>query len=155
MSNIVNSVPNLRTSRDFPREVEQLAIEVNKCYIEIAQAINVRTIGLYPMNRAAITGNAYFFTTRPNQTLRQLYTFKTTTAINHNIPNINPSQFVQCFGSFTDGINGYGLFFASSVAIAGQITFYLTSTQIVFVLGAGAPTLTSGLIVLEWISMSN
>jgi hypothetical protein len=61
-------------------------------------------------------------------------------------------QFTKCSGSFTDGTNSYGLFYASSVAIVGQITFYVTATQIIFLVGAGAPTLTSGLIILEWLS---
>lgn len=150
--NPINSVAYLRTSREFPNDLDQLCVEVNKTYLELAQAINVRTIGLYSTNRPSITGNSYFLTSSRQQTLRQVYTFTSTTAINHNILNINPSMFTNCYGNYTDGTNGYGLFFATSVAIAGQITFYVTATQIVFVVGAGAPVITSGRVVLEWIS---
>jgi hypothetical protein len=72
----------------------------------------------------------------------------------HQIKNVTPGQFTKCSGSYTDGINSFGLFFASSVAIAGQTTFYISPTQIVFLVGAGAPVLTSGLIILEWLVTS-
>lgn len=152
MANVINSNPFLKTSRNWPTDAENLSQELDKSYIEIAQVVNARTIGLFPTNRAAITGNNYFITSTRQQTLRQVFSFNTTASITHNILNINPANFINCFGSYTDGTNGYGLFFASSVAIAGQITFYLTPTQIIFLTGAGAPTLTSGLIVLEWLS---
>ena len=152
MNNIVNPVAFLKTSRNFPEDDENLSIEIDKAYLEIAQAVNSRTIGIFPINKAAITGNSYFLTSARQQTLRQVYVFTSTTSINHNILNINPSMFINCFGNYTDGTNGYGLFYATNVAIAGQITFYITSTQIVFMTGAAAPALTSGMIVLEWIS---
>jgi hypothetical protein len=44
------------------------------------------------------------------------------------------------------------MFAASSVAIAGQITFNLTPTFINFSIGAGAPSFSKGIIVLEWLS---
>tara|TARA_R110000868_G_scaffold229240_1_gene482247 strand:+ start:108 stop:578 length:471 start_codon:yes stop_codon:yes gene_type:complete len=152
-SNIVNQIAYLRTSREFPEELHQLSVEVNKMYVDIAGAVNERTIGLFPVNRPAQTGNSYYILqNRKQQTLRQVYTFTATTAIDHNIKGTTPGQFINCFGSYTDGTNTYGLFFATSVAIAGQITFYITPTQIVFVVGGGAPALTSGIIVLEWLS---
>ena len=152
MNNIVNSMPFLKTSRSFPEDTENLSEELNKAYLEIAQAVNDRTIGLFSINRPAITGNSFFLTSRRRQTLRQVYVFNTTTAIDHNISSINPDDFTNCNGSYTDGTNNYGLFWATSVAIPGQITFYLTSTQIIFVVGGGAPAVTSGKIILEWLS---
>ncbi len=152
MNNIVNTVPYLKNSREFPEDAENLSTELDKTYIEIAQAVNLRTIGLYSVNRPAITGNSYFLNTPRRQTLRQVYVFTTTTTINHNIRDINIGDFTNCNGSYTDGTNNYGIIWGTSVAIPGQISFYLTSTQIIFVIGAGAPALTSGKIILEWIS---
>ncbi len=153
MNSVVNTVPFIKTSRNFPQDsAENLSQELDKAYIEIAQAINTRTIGLFPINRPAITGNAFFLTPARRQTLRQVYVFTTTATINHNIHDINPNDFTNCNGSFTDGTNNFGLIWASNVAIAGQITFYLTATQIIFLIGAGAPTLTTGRVILEWIS---
>ena len=152
-TNIVNQTAFLRTSREYPEEVHQLSFEVNKTYVDVAIAVNSRIIGIFPKNRPAITGEAWFFTTVKQQTFRQLFSFTTTTAITHGIKNILPGKFTHnTGGSYTDGTNSFGLFYASSVAIAGQITFYITSTQIVFLVGAGAPVLNSGFIVLEWLS---
>ena len=153
MTNVINQVPYLRTTREFPENIQELTVQVNKSYVDIANAVNNRTISLFPTNRPAITGESWFLTkNQRQQTLRQVYTFSTTTAINHGIQVVDPDQFTRCFGSFTNGSRSYGLIWASDVSIAGQITFYLTSTQIVFLTGAGAPSISSGKITLEWLS---
>lgn len=155
-SNVVNQTAFLRTSKEFPEELHQLSFEVNRTYVDIANAVNNRTIGIYPTNRPAVTGNSYFLTTNRKQTFRQIYAVTPADIaagfITHNIPNVFPGQFINCFGSYTDGTDNFGLFFASSVLIAGQITFYVSATQIILLPDAGAPVLTTGLIVLEWIT---
>ncbi len=151
--NIVNQTPYLRTSRDFPEESHQLSVELERAYIDIAAKVNERIIGIFPTNRPAVTGSSYYLTGQTRQQeLRQVYVFTSTASINHGINVINPNQFTGYQGTYTDGTNSYGLIFGSNTAIAGQISFYLTATQIVFVTGAGAPTLTSGTIVLSWLS---
>lgn len=157
--NFINQVAYLRTSREFPEEIHQLSVEVNRCYTDIANAVNTRTIGLFPVNRPAQTGNSfYIFQNKKQQTIRQVYTATSTGSINHNIQSITPGQFIMCTGSYTDGTNSYGLIYGSNIAIAGQISFYVTNTQIVFLTGAGAPTLPtpgdepSVIVILEWLS---
>lgn len=154
MNNVTNQVAFLRTSREFPEDLRQLTVEVNKTYVDTANAVNNRTIGLYAINRPAITGNSYFISgNRKQQTLRQVYKFSSTSSITHGISISDPSQFALCFGSYTDGTNSYGLIFGSNGAtIPGQISFYMTSTQIVFEVDGAAPSLSSGMIVLEWLS---
>lgn len=151
-SNIVNQVAYLRTSRDFPEESKDLSLELGKSYIDTALAINNRTIGLYPALRPAITGNAWFLSGKKQQTLRQVYSFTTTANIAHGIDFTRISGVVQAYGTYTDATNWYGLIAGTSVAIAGQISFYLSPTDIIFLTGAGAPALTKGTIVLEWLS---
>lgn len=151
----MNQVAYLRTTREFPKELDQLSVESNKAYLDVANAVNSRTIGIFPTNSPAITGESWFITNQRQQTLRQVYTFTTTAPITHNVNGlhgITPINFTRPFGTYTDGTNGYGLIFGSNVAIPNQISFYLTTTQIIFVLGAGAPALTSGRITLEWLS---
>lgn len=153
MMNVINQASILRSSRQFPDDPDQLRVEIDKMYIETANAVNNSTSGVFPVNKQALTKESWFLAGNLRQeTLRQVFQFTSTASITHNINVINPSQFTRCFGSYTNGTNSFGLFFATSVAIAGQITFYITSTQIVFVTGAGAPALTSGRIVLEWLS---
>ena len=68
MNNITNQVPNLRTSRHFPSDnPDQLSIELEKAYIDIANAVNNRTIGLYPSNRPSGTGNSYYISKNQKQ----------------------------------------------------------------------------------------
>jgi hypothetical protein len=153
-TNVVNLVPYLRTSREFPEDLRQLTIEVNKAYVDTANSVNNRTISIFPTTRPAINGESWFLAGNQKQeALRQVYTFTTTTSINHGIMVIDPNQFTnKCGGSFTDGTDSYGLMFATPTTIAGQITFYITAMQIVFVVDVAAPALTAGRIVLEWLS---
>lgn len=153
MNNVVNQVAYLRTSREFPEDLTKLTIEINKSYVDIANIVNNRIIGLFPTNKPAITGESWFITgNQRQQSLRQLYPFTTTTPIPHGL-NLNQiDRFTRCFGAFTDGTNWYGLINGSNIAIAGQVSFYVTPTNIVFLVGAGAPALTKGQIVLEWLS---
>lgn len=155
-NNIVNQTPYLRTSRNFPVDLQQLVVEVNKSYIDTANAVNSRTISIFPTNRPAINGESWFlFNNQRQQAFRQIYTFTTTANIPHGVMVVDPAQFVRCFGTYTDGTNSYGLIYGSNVAIPGQISFYITATNIVFVVGAGAPTIDPdfpGVVVLEWLS---
>lgn len=150
----MNQVAYLRTSRQFPPELEGLTVEVDKAYIDTANAINNRIISIFPTTRPAINGESWFITqNQKQQGFRQVYTFTTTANIAHGIDVTRISRFVRNWGEYTDGTNWYGLIHGSNVAIPGQITFYVSPTNIVFLVGAGAPALTSGIIVLEWISM--
>jgi len=153
MNNIINQSPYLKTSRLFPEEAHQLSVELNKAYLDIANAVNDRTISLFPSGSSALGGESWFITkNQRQQNFRQVYLFTATGSIPHNIRFINVSQFTKCTGAFTDGTNWYGAIFASSVAIAGQVSFYITPTNIVILAGAGAPAIVNGNIVLEWIT---
>ena len=161
-----NNVPFLRTSRGFPEDIHMLALQLNKTYVDIANAVNNRTISIFPTSRPLVNGENWFLNNNQRQQgLRQVYTFTTgivngsTIDIGFKIASISKFS-PRTYGSFTDGTNWYGLIYASNVAIAGQVSFFIfqnagstTSDQIKFLVGAGAPAITSGLIVLEWLSM--
>ncbi len=154
-SNIVNQVAYLRTSREFPEEIDKLTVELDKCYMDIANTINNRIIGIFPTKRPAINGEGWFLAGRKQQGLRQVYTFTTTAVIPHGLKLDQLDRFTRCFGAYTDrppGLNWYGLIFGSNVVIPGQISFYIDPTNIVFLVGAGAPAVVKGQVVLEWIS---
>jgi hypothetical protein len=148
--------PYLRVQRDFPSDdLQKLAVEVDKSYIDTAARVNDRIIGLYALNFQVVTGEQWYLTGQPTpqQTLRQIYTFTAVGSIPHGI-NFTTVTLVspRSYGSYTDGTNWYGVIYASSVAIAGQVSFYVTPTNIVVQAGAGAPAITSGTIILEWLS---
>lgn len=152
-SNVVNQVPFLRTSREFPEDQKKLIIQLNKSWVDLANGVNTRIIGLFPTNRPAITGESWFLNSNQRQqTLREVFTFTSTISITHEIQITDPNQFTRCWGSYTDGTKSYGIIWGTSVAIVGQISFYVTATQIVFLVGAGAPSISIGRITLEWLS---
>lgn len=151
----VNS-PYLRTTRDFPSDPQALSMELNKMYIDISNATNSRTVGLFPTNKAAITGEEWFLTGSRQQTLRQVYQF-TSFSSPLNIPHgINLSQisnFTRIYGTAFDGTNYYPLPYVDVTAANNQINIVVGPTNITITAGAGSPpAITSGLIVLEWLS---
>ncbi len=153
-ANIPNQVAFLRTSRSFPEDPQQLSVELDRMYLDVATAVNSRTIGIFAPNRPSVTGDSWFVNKNTKQqSSRQVYSFTAAGNIAHKISwgsvsSISPKS----YGTFTDSTNWYGCIYGSSVSIAGQISFYVTPTNIVVLSGAGAPDITSGFIVLEWIS---
>lgn len=156
MTNAINQTPYLRTSRLFPEEIRQLSLEVNKSYVDIANAVNNRTIGLFPSTRPAFTGNSWFIqANKEQQTLRQVYPF---TINNLSIPHgINISfiyGFVSIYGTFVDSNNNwYNLPYVDVVNAMNQINLVVNSTNIQITIGSTTPiALQSGFVVLEWLS---
>lgn len=148
-----NNAPFLRSSRDFPPELHQLTVEVNKAYVDIANNVNARTIGTYGTNRPTPTGNRWFVSGGNQQTLRQVYTFTSAGNIAHNINFSFIAGFVAIYGSFTDGSIWYPLPYVDVTGVTNQISLTVTSTNIVITAGAGSPpSITQGFVVLEWLS---
>ena len=156
MSTSFQQSPYLREQRQFPDdEVKALSNQVDQAYIDIAYKVNTRTIGLFPTNFPAVNGEQWYLAGQPNrqQALRQVYPFTAAGNIAHGINFVTVSLISpNSYGTFTDGTNWYGAIYASNVAIAGQVSFYVTSTDIVVLQDGGAPSITQGYIVLEWVS---
>jgi len=154
-SNVVNQVAYLRTSREFPEDMHMLTVEINKTYLDVAQAVNNRTISIFPINRPAITGESFFLTTQRQQSLRQMYPFGaiaagTSISINHGIQMI--SQFSRIYGTCITALPDNRPIPYASVAANANIDLRVTSTQIIIANGAAAPNIVSGIIILEWLS---
>lgn len=157
LTNNFQQSPYLRIQRMFPREdIEALSRQIDQAYIDIATKVNQRVIGIFSLSFPIITGETWYFTgsSTSQQSLRQIYTFTTTAPIPHGlnwaaVSKISP----RSYGTFLDDTGKWGgVIYASNVAIAGQYSFYVDDTNIVILAGAGAPTLVSGVIVLEYIS---
>jgi hypothetical protein len=151
--NVINNSPYLRTSREYPQDdLHQLSVEVNKSYVDIALAVNNRTIGLFPVGRPAINGEAWFITSQKQQGLRQVYTISGTGNVAHNINAANIYAFTRIYGTFTDGTIWYPLPYVDVANANNQINITVTSTNIVITAGGGSPpSIVSGFVVLEWI----
>jgi len=155
-TNIANRSPYLRTSREFPVDPQALNVELSKSYIDIANIVNARTIGTYG-SVPTVTGNTWFTSgsATKRQTLRQIFTFTAAGNITHNINTSNIAGFVSIYGTFTDGTNWYPLPYVDVAAANNQVNVIVTPTVITITAGGGAPpTITSGFVVLEWLSQT-
>lgn len=145
----------LRIQRNFPQDSPQaLSVELDKMYIDVARNVNDRTIGLFPMNRAALTGESWFLlgSNQKQQGQRQIYSITSFSNIAHGLNVSELSRFVRIFGCFKDSSNNwYPLPYVSSTA-ANQVGISLSSSSIVFDVGGSAPSPVIGQIVLEWVA---
>lgn len=155
-ANVVNQMAYLRTSRNFPEDLHQLSVEVNKTYVDIANTVNNRTISMFPTDRPAINGESWFlFKNQRQQGFRQAYPFTTIPAtIPHGLDIDDIERFVRIWGVFTDGAFWYTLPWVSVVDVTAQINVFLSATNIQITGGGGPgqPVSTKGTVILEWIS---
>ena len=157
MNNSLQSQNNfLRTSREFPKEINSLSFEVDKSYVDVANAVNVRTIGIFPINRPTVTGESFFLiSNKKQQSLRQVYKFGAiapgaTLSIPYTINGF--SQFSRIYGTCITAVPDYRPIPYASVTVNANIELKVTTTNIVISVGAASPAIVSGIIILEWIS---
>lgn len=157
MSNFINGSPYLRTTREFPENVRDLAFQANKSYLETASAINLRTIGLFPVLKPAISGEQWFIKENfRQQGLRQVFTFGSIAAgTNLSIPYklSGFDQFVRIWGTCKTALPDNRPIPYASIAPNANIDLRVDSSNIIIAVGAASPNIVSGTIVLEWISM--
>ena len=156
--NNVNSSPYLRTSREFPEDLKRLTQEIDKAYIDTANVVNARTIGIYPTTRAAVTGNIYYLEGRHQyQSQREVYLFGAIAAgavllIPYKLNGF--FQFVNIYGTcLTDVPDARPIPYVSNTANMNiELRVDTVGLNIVITVGTASPNITQGLIVLEWIS---
>ena len=130
-------------------------MEINRSYIDIAGAVNARTIGIFPVNAPVVTGDSWFLSGQENrqQVLRQVYQFTAAGNIPHGIILSQISGFTKIYGTFTDGSIWYPLPYVNVTAANNQVSVTVTGTNIVITRGGGGPpAVSSGFVVLEWLS---
>jgi hypothetical protein len=136
-----------------------LSVEMSKSYIDIANAVNERTIGVFA-TVPSVTGNSWFIgkmsptsNSLRQQTVRQVFLFTSAGSIAHGINTAQIGGFVAIYGTFTDGTNFYPLPYVDVNAANNQVNVYVSPTNIVITAGGGSPpTISSGFVVLEWLS---
>jgi hypothetical protein len=153
-SHIANQVPFLRASRQFPEDLHQFSLEINKAYIEIANAVNNRTISIFPINKPVVNGESWFVSmNKKQQGLRQIYTFTSAGSVPHGINLEAISGFTKIYGTFTDGTYWYPLPYVDVANADNQINIIISGSDIVITAGSGSPpSIQNGYVVLEWIS---
>lgn len=147
--------PYLRVQRNFPKDPQALSVELDRSYVDLASAINNRTIGIFPVNNPVATGENWFISgsSLKQQTLRRVYRFSGAGNIAHGIVLSQITAFTRIYGTFTDGTNWYPLPYVDIVAANNQVSVIVTPTNIVIAAGAGTPpAITAGYVILEWLS---
>jgi hypothetical protein len=164
---IFNQNAFLRTQVAFPTDMDELVLELDKGWVDTASAINNRIISLFATNKSVITGESWFiFQSRKQQTLRRVYTFGpippatdipagTEVDIPINIPNF--TQFTRIWGTVvTTAIDWRPLPYVDPFLVTTGMALLVGPiagiNNIRIVLGATAQPVTSGLVVLEWLS---
>lgn len=149
---VINQNPFLRTTRNFPNETKDMLVELDRMYVDVAATVNDRTIGIYPTNSAAVTGEGWFLSGQKQQTLRKVFSITSTSAFDHYINFTSPGDVTLSYGTYTDGTNTYGLVYGSDKAFSGQWSYYITPTQIILLSAGTHPTFQSGRIIVEWLA---
>jgi hypothetical protein len=159
MTNNINQSPYIRTSRQFPTDIGNLVVELNTMYNDLSVATNLRTIGICPTTRSAITGEGWYLNSSSRQQgIRQVYTLTgpistTTTTIPHFITPNSYTNIVRIWGTFQNASGVYcTLPYVDVTAAANQINLQVNATNIVITRGSGAPTINNLVVVLEYIS---
>ena len=164
MNDVVFQGSFLRTSRNFPAEVKQLSLEVDRSYIDIARNVNNRTIGFFTVNRSTVNGENWFITqNRRQQGLRQVYRFENSdftgnvATIAHGLDFLSLTNFVRIWGTFFESNVAppawYNVPYVDVIAVTNQLTIKVTATDIVITKGATFPfVIQNGLIILEYIA---
>ena len=156
-SNVINQTPYLRTTRNFPNDIDLLIVELSKSYIDTSNAVNNRIISTFPTVRPIVTGENWFFGGKKYQGLREVYEISSTGTIAHNIDTSSIQAFTKIYGTFTDGTLWYPLPYVDVTSVTDQIQLTVDSTNINITGGGGGgqPSITSGFVVLEWISRTS
>lgn len=142
----------LPTTQYFPPEAEQFREVLTFVYSDIARRLNDKQIGTFDLVEV-VAGEQWSTLTDPQtkrQTFRKIFYF-TDANLNfaHGIVGI-----VLCthiYGAATNGTNFFPLPYVSATAIANQIQVDVTPTNVIITKGGGAPAITQGVIVLEFL----
>lgn len=151
--NPVQTTPYLETTRRFPQDPALLENVLSKMYVDVANAANAKVIGIYE-KQSSITGERWFSNNSTNiqtkrQTQRIVYEFSDSSlTFNHGLSGV--TKYTRIYGTFTDGTVNYPLPYVNPTA-ANQVGISVSSTQVVVTKGGGAPAITSGFVVLEYL----
>lgn len=159
IGNRTNRMPFLITSRYWPNDPVTLQPTLNQSYIEVAQAVNSRIIGIFqPL--ASVTGETWFeevpgqMPMERTQTYRKIFRFGAiaagaTLSIPHAIANVQ--QFTRMYGTcITETPDYRPIPYASATAVDEQIELNGTTTVLNIINGASAPNIESGILVVEF-----
>ena len=155
MTSRVQQSPFLREQRNFPAEsIQAFSLEVDRAYVDIAQKVNTRTIALFGNQNIIVTGERWFLANQSEgkQTQRFLLQFSSAGSFIHNLDLLTSLGVTKITGTFTDGTNWYPLPYVSATNVTDQVSIVVTQTSIIITAGSTAPSITSGFVIVEFLS---
>jgi hypothetical protein len=153
-NDIINKGSFLRGQRLFPQDPQALSVELDRSYVDIAAKVNDKTIGFFPADRPALTGEKWAIAGVTYSGFRQIYPFSAYGSIALNLNTEFIKSFTRIYGVLVSGNTWYPLPYVDTVLVTNQVSVRVTTTHIILTGGAGAPATPSGYVVLEWIGQS-
>jgi hypothetical protein len=139
--------PYLREQRDFPEEPAMLTVELSKSYIDTANAVNDRTIGLFAIDNTIVNGENWYFQGKKQQGIRRVYRVSDSQLSQpHGIDFSKVDYFTRISGTFFDGTQWSALPYGTVIIVN------VDATNLVLVKAGGAPSIVKGVIILEWVN---
>lgn len=149
--------PFLQTSNYFIENYEQFRVDFQGLYQNIANMMNIREIAIYDLVEN-LTGQQWFVSGDPQntrQTFRNVYEIGAiaagaTSTTAHGLGTI--TAFTKIMGTAITAVPDFRpIPFSSATAVNQQIEIRVDATNIIIVNGAGAPNITSALVILEYL----
>lgn len=156
--------PFVPTFRQFPTEdAHNLEKQLVNFHNQTNTAVNNRTISTFQLHvdgdSQMLPNGERWFSTAPQlatspQRLRDGFRIVVQVAgaslvVNHNITQIN--QVTRLYGAFFDGTFWQHLPYVDTLAAANQIAIKVSPTQIIVTKGVGAPSISQGIVILEYL----
>lgn len=149
--------PFVNPSMLLPSTFEGMAYTIRESHYEIANAINVREIGLYPNGLEINTGNQWYGATprESRQIFRKVIVIGAVpaagpTTVAHNIADATFFTSISATG-ITAVPTYLPIPYVSATLITDQIQLQVTATDVVVTSGATATALTDCVVVLEYV----
>lgn len=145
--------PFLPTFRNLQVDDEQFRIVLSQYLTNASYAVNIKQNGQY--ETIELISGQQFTNTSSAQKKRQgfrkiFYIDPSNLTFSHGISGVQ--LFTNIYGTVTDNMGTqYPLPLVDVVNVTNQISIQVTSTQVIITLGATAPTITGGVVVLEYV----
>ena len=148
----------------FSPDPSQFLIQITRLISDYARFINLREIAIYDLTETVI-GEQWFNTNNPTVAqnsvkriaYRQVYNIAgpiaagATKTVAHGITGASPLTFTHVYGMATTATDQRPMPYASATLVTNQIEIKVDNTNITIINGSTAPSISSAIVVLEYL----
>jgi hypothetical protein len=159
-----NPAPFLSQHEVFPEDYKEFLVKITNLYTQISTAMNSRDISTYDLQQIA-NGQQFFSTSAYPGSLRsgyrQVYVIPSSSlplaagglaSFPHGITVTSSTLFTRIYGTAVTSVPYYiPLPYTDAALATNQVGLYLDGTNIYVQNGSTAETITSGIVVLEYV----